>query len=94
MQVSVDFSVNGKVQGVFFRKYTQEKARQLGLYGFVQNNSDGSVSGVLEGDEPKVDIMMDWLQHTGSPASRIESAKFSEKKIIESSQYKSFDIRR
>jgi acylphosphatase len=36
-------TVSGKVQGVWFRKSTQDKARELGLRGFVRNQPDGSV---------------------------------------------------
>ena len=35
--IAVDFEVFGKVQGVFFRKFTNEKANSLGLRGWVKN---------------------------------------------------------
>ena len=40
----ISYRVQGSVQGVFFRAYTVKKAQQIGLTGFVQNASDGSVS--------------------------------------------------
>lgn len=41
MQIS--FTVNGTVQGVNFRSWTEDKARGLGVTGFVKNASDGTV---------------------------------------------------
>ena len=46
---SFTFQVFGKVQGVFFRKYTQAKAHELDLVGFVQNTSQGTVIGKAQG---------------------------------------------
>ena len=37
------YKVMGRVQGVFFRVWTQQTARDLGLRGTVQNRADGSV---------------------------------------------------
>ncbi|XP_060575297.1 acylphosphatase-1-like [Ruditapes philippinarum] len=41
--VSVDFEVFGKVQGVFFRRYTQKKAKELHIVGWVMNTHRGTV---------------------------------------------------
>ena len=43
--------VTGVVQGVGFRWFTRERARRLGLAGWVRNNADGSVEIVVEGSE-------------------------------------------
>jgi len=53
--------VRGLVQGVNFRWYTTERARQLGLGGWVRNIPDGRVEAVLEGAEPTVKEMVEWL---------------------------------
>ena len=72
------FEVMGKVQGVFFRKHTIAKARQLGLHGWVRNTARGTVQGQVAGTQHgPLDEMKEWLQHTGSPASRIEEAHFA-----------------
>jgi len=52
--------VRGAVQGVFFRVETRDRARSLGLAGWVQNAPDGSVEGVFEGEDERVDSMVDW----------------------------------
>lgn len=42
------FEVSGKVQGVFFRKYSQAKAVELGLVGWCKNTPCGTVEGEFE----------------------------------------------
>ncbi|KAG8949589.1 hypothetical protein FRC03_000308 [Tulasnella sp. 419] len=66
------FIVTGKVQGVFFRVHTVEKAQSLGLSGFIKNHRDGRVSGEAIGQKEQVEIFKDWLRNTGSPGSVIE----------------------
>jgi acylphosphatase len=60
--------VHGRVQGVFFRDYTRNRAEELGLSGWVCNRPDQTVEAVFEGDDKKVADMLAWL-HTGSPMS-------------------------
>ncbi|VVC95971.1 unnamed protein product [Leptidea sinapis] len=91
---SVDFEVFGKVQGVFFRKYTKEQADKLGLKGWCRNTSRETVEGQLEGPTGKVDAMMQWLKSTGSPSSKIDRAIFSNDKDISDLNYNTFEIRR
>ncbi len=43
MNVRAHCFVSGRVQGVFFRSYTLDKARELGLTGWVKNRRDGRV---------------------------------------------------
>lgn len=46
----VHLRIKGRVQGVFFRKSAQDKARELGLTGWIRNNPDGTVETVAKGD--------------------------------------------
>lgn len=47
--------VHGKVQGVFYRENTMNKARQIGgLTGYVKNLLDGTVEVVAEGEDKKL----------------------------------------
>ena len=57
---AVILKVYGKVQGVGFRFYTQKKARELNLNGFVQNKTDGSVYIEAEGDSDKIELFCIW----------------------------------
>ena len=52
--------IYGKVQGVGFRYYTQQKARELSISGFVQNKPDGSVYVEAEGGEENLDAFILW----------------------------------
>ncbi|MBD8489704.1 acylphosphatase [Echinicola sp. CAU 1574] len=63
------YKVLGKVQGVFFRKSTQDKARELGIKGWVKNDSDGSVVTVIQGNETQVKAMEEWLKIGPSQAT-------------------------
>ena len=63
--------VVGRVQGVFFRAWTRDKARELGIAGWVRNCSDGSVEAHLEGEEAKVRWLID-LIGDGPPNSRVD----------------------
>ncbi|WP_213600581.1 acylphosphatase [Pseudoxanthomonas japonensis] len=66
------FVVSGKVQGVFFRASTRERALDLGLSGRATNLPDGRVEVIAEGDAAALDALEVWL-HQGPPAARVES---------------------
>lgn len=55
-------TVSGKVQGVYFRQSTLEKARALGITGTVQNRKDGSVFIIASGDEQMLENMVEWCK--------------------------------
>ena len=54
--------ISGKVQGVFFRSNTEDKAIGLGLKGWVKNLPDDRVEAVFEGNEEKVKEMVEWCK--------------------------------
>jgi acylphosphatase len=54
--------VRGRVQGVFFRAETRDRARSLGLSGWVRNVADGSVEAVFEGDRDRIESMLEWCR--------------------------------
>ena len=58
----VHIFVSGKVQGVFYRKYTEKKAKELGLLGWCKNLSDGRVEIVAEGEREKLDKLAEWAK--------------------------------
>jgi acylphosphatase len=64
-----EVTVRGMVQGVFFRVETRDRARSLGLSGWVTNAPDGSVRAAFEGDEERVESMLDWCRRGPSGAS-------------------------
>jgi len=56
----------GRVQGVGFRYYTQKKAEELDIKGYVRNRPDGSVYIEAEGETGALDSFIDWC--TEGPA--------------------------
>jgi acylphosphatase len=70
--------VHGRVQGVFFRVYTRDKANQLNLIGWVRNNRDGTVECHAQGPEETITEFIEFLHH-GSPSSRVDDVVVIEK---------------
>jgi len=50
--------VHGRVQGVFFRGSTEQRAREVGVAGWVRNRHDGTVEAVFEGSPKAVDALV------------------------------------
>lgn len=50
----VRLTIEGRVQGVGFRAWTEHEAQRRGLDGWVRNRDDGSVEAVVAGDEEAV----------------------------------------
>ncbi len=63
MLKGVSIRVTGKVQGVWFRRSTQLKARQLDLKGWVQNEPDGSVLMEAFGYAENLQKLLEWCHH-------------------------------
>lgn len=57
-QKTVTVRIEGRVQGVYFRAWTEQTARRLDLEGWVRNRRDGSVEAVFSGPAPQVDDMV------------------------------------
>ncbi|WP_456424869.1 acylphosphatase [Lutibacter sp.] len=81
--------VEGKVQGVWFRKYTFNEAIRLGLKGFVRNEINNTVYIEAEGNLVTLNEFVKWL-YKGSPLSKVSTVTF-EKSTLK--HYKSFEIR-
>ena len=62
--------VSGRVQGVWYRAATRERAVALGVTGHAINRPDGRVEVLACGDPAAVDALCQWLW-TGSPASQV-----------------------
>ncbi|OCT84180.1 acylphosphatase-2 isoform X2 [Xenopus laevis] len=87
---SVDYEIYGDVQGVFFRKYTEDQAKRVNAVGWVKNAPRGTVVGQVQGSKSIVEIMKNWLQNVGSPMSRIDKAVFSNEREIPALEYNNF----
>lgn len=69
--------VEGKVQGVFYRDSTRQKAKSFGIKGFVRNEPDGTVYIEAEGEAKKLKALIQWCK-TGSPKSHVSDVSFTE----------------
>ena len=69
--------VRGRVQGVGYRYSAQNKARSLGLRGWIRNEMDGSVTTRFEGTEAPFESYLEWLSEGPSFAS-VSSVEFRE----------------
>jgi acylphosphatase len=70
--VRASICIEGLVQGVFYRYSTQQKAQELGVNGWVRNVRDGSVECLLEGEQNKVETLINWCHH-GPPGARVQN---------------------
>ena len=68
--------VRGMVQGVFFRVETRDRARSLGVDGWVRNTAEGAVEAVFEGDVERVESMVEWCRR-GPAGARVEDVEAS-----------------
>lgn len=69
--------VSGRVQGVFYRATTAQRARELGITGYARNLPDGRVEVLAYGDPDRVHELIEWLW-TGSSASKVTSVDVSD----------------
>ena len=63
--------IRGIVQGVGFRYAARQEARRLGLYGWVRNDTDGSVEVVAEGPPGALNAFEAWLRR-GPPGAVVQ----------------------
>ncbi|MCV0411859.1 acylphosphatase [Nitrosarchaeum sp.] len=81
--------VKGKVQGVFFRQALKVMAKKNNVFGWVKNLKDGRVEAVLEGDEEKVNRLIEW-SHGGPANARVEDVEIRNEKFI--GEFSKFDV--
>jgi len=62
MLQTILITISGKVQGVFYRHSTREKAKALGISGKVMNLSDGDVQIVATGTKEQLDALLKWCE--------------------------------
>ncbi|MCU0494175.1 MAG: acylphosphatase [Chloroflexaceae bacterium] len=63
--------VEGEVQGVNFRAYARDQARQAGVEGWVRNTKDGRVEAVFEGTRSAVQRLVSWC-YSGPSSARVD----------------------
>ncbi|HEY8440198.1 MAG TPA: acylphosphatase [Xanthobacteraceae bacterium] len=74
--------VSGRVQGVFYRASTRQRAQELGCRGYARNLPDGSVEVVAIGAPAAVHALVEWLRQ-GPPAAHVTDVKCAEVALAE-----------
>ena len=69
--------VHGRVQGVWYRGWTVDEARALGLNGWVRNRRDGSVEILADGPEEAIAELARRCRQ-GPSAARVERVEVEE----------------
>ncbi|MDD2723738.1 MAG: acylphosphatase [Methylovulum sp.] len=67
----VKILVSGRVQGVYFRVFTQNKAKHFGIHGSVRNLADGRVEIIAEAEHPVIEQFIKWC-HKGPITARVD----------------------
>ena len=81
--------VHGRVQSVFFRDSTRQRAEAAGVAGWVANRPDGAVEAVFEGEADAVERLVEWMSDGPRNAS-VSSADVNEE---EPEGLSGFDVR-
>ena len=84
--------ISGRVQGVGFRHFTRQNARDLEINGWVKNMRDGTVETVLSGSPKDVETMIKRLQK-GPISARVDDIKELESDAV-NEDYNRFSVRR
>ena len=66
--------ITGHVQGVFFRSDARDRARSLGVDGWIANARDGSVEAVFEGEREQVELIVSWCRR-GPAGARVDDVE-------------------
>ena len=78
MKTNVHVLISGRVQGVWYRASTKQKAEQLDIKGWVRNTEDGCVEAIFQGDEKQVNEMINWC-YQGPPLAKVDDVKIMKK---------------
>lgn len=87
--VARNVQIYGRVQGVFFRQWAVNQARELGVSGWVRNRADGSVEAHVAGGKGAVMQMVDRMRD-GPPSARVDDFVVTE---VEAESIEGFSVR-
>ena len=90
MQQTISILVRGKVQGVFYRQSTREKALALGIAGTVRNRQDGAVYIIATGTKIQLDALLSWCRQ-GPPRALVTEVEWKEEELR---LYNGFNVER
>ncbi len=90
MEKAVQILVEGRVQGVFFRKFVKDSALKFGVNGFIKNLHDGSVQCFCVGSERSLKNILEQIR-VGPPGAKVEKVTVTNVELKE--KFSSFQIR-
>lgn len=82
--------IHGKVQGVGFRFFATRVARRLGLKGWIENQRDGTVEAMVEGESEAID---EWLGELREGPRFAEVVKIDQQRKEFSGRLGDFDVK-
>ena len=82
MMRRVQVLVSGRVQGVYFRMFTQKKAKHFDIKGRVRNLADGRVEIIAEADNSSIEKLINWCKK-GPVTARVDHVEITELKSDE-----------
>jgi acylphosphatase len=88
--IQLQIIVSGEVQGVGYRYFTQMKAIQFGIKGWVRNLPEGGVEIFASGTRADLDLFIEEVRR-GNPFSTVDQIETHETEKTET--YKSFAIK-
>ena len=88
MLQSVTITVEGLVQGVFYRQSTKAKAIESGITGEIKNKPDGTVHIIATGTEPQLEQFIKWC-NKGPEMAIVTEVKVEQIPLI---SFKGFSI--
>jgi acylphosphatase len=74
--------VSGRVQGVWFRESTRQRAAELGVTGWVRNLRDGRVEALFQGDAHAVAAALEFVSQ-GPQLARVTDVEVDEQEAGE-----------
>ncbi|AGK52236.1 acylphosphatase [Bacillus sp. 1NLA3E] len=86
----IHLTVYGKVQGVGFRYFSQMKAVQYDVRGWVKNSEEGAVEILAEGTQGNLDLFIEDVRR-GNPFSKVNDVIVQDTNKTDS--YQSFKIK-
>ena len=81
--------ISGDVHNVGFRSWAKHKAEFFGVKGWVKNSADGTVEAVFEGEDYRIDDMLDSCRR-GPPGSYVEDVKVEDESFED--EFRNFSI--
>ncbi|MDP4010392.1 MAG: acylphosphatase [Candidatus Spechtbacteria bacterium] len=83
----LNIRVSGRVQGIFYRHSAHKYAEELGIRGFVRNESNGSVYMEVEGEDEAIGKFVEWAGR-GPVFAGVDRIETEEKELKNFSEFK------